>query len=108
MRGLVGCLAIAILVLMTIGAHPARAHVSYCDLAPDNCYFTGDGRRHFLVPGSRLQRAYAAGKISLSFLVERRRRQRECALHASNGYCGLEPAFARTGPPRRWWRYGAF
>ncbi len=79
-------------MLMALGVQPAKAHVSYCDLSPDNCYRGGDGHRYHLAPGSRLEKDYKAGKVSLPYLVERRRKQRECALHAASGHCPVDPA----------------
>jgi hypothetical protein len=97
MRGLLGCTAIAVLMMMSFGTHPAKAHVSYCDLAPENCYRAGDGHRYHLSPGSPLEKAYKAGKVGLPYLVERRRKQRDCALHAANGYFSVDPAPPKTG-----------
>jgi hypothetical protein len=91
MRRLFGVTGIAIAMLMRVGLGPAAAHVSYCDLSPGNCYYAGDARRYYMAPGSRLERAYKAGKVDLRYLVERRRRQRTCALHAANGYCRVDP-----------------
>jgi hypothetical protein len=92
MRTLLGVTAIAVLLLMPLGVQPAKAFLSYCDLAPENCYFTGDGRRYYMPPGSRLHKAYRSGKVTLPFLVERRRKQRECALHSPSGFCRVDPA----------------
>lgn len=97
MRALLGCAAIAALMLMSLGIHPAKAVLSYCDLAPENCYYSGDGRLYYMSPGSQLKKAYEAGKVSLPYLIERRRKQQACALHATSGYCRVDPAPPRTG-----------
>ena len=95
MRRFFGITGIALLMLMPFGVCQAVAHVSYCDLSPENCYYAGDARRYYMPPGSRLERAYKAGKVDLPYLVERRRRQRACALHAANGYCRLDPTLKK-------------
>ena len=92
MRTLAGLATIAILMLMPPGVQPAKAVVQYCDLAPENCFFGGDGRWYYIAPGSRLHKAYSTGKITVPDLVERTRKQRECALHASDGSCRVHAA----------------
>jgi len=97
MRGLLGGTAITVLMLTSLGVHPANAHVSYCSLAPENCYRAGDGHRYHLAPGPELEKSYKTGKVGLPYLVERRRKQRDCALHAANGDCPVDPAPPKTG-----------
>lgn len=92
MRTLVGFAAVAVLMLLPPGIHPAKAVVQYCDLAPENCFFGGDGRWYYISPGSRLHKEYSAGKVRIPDLVERQRKQRECALHANNESCRTAPA----------------
>lgn len=92
MRMLLGLAAIAILMLMPPGIRPAKAVVQYCDLAPENCFYGGDGRWYYIAPGSQAHKAYRAGKITLPDIVERQRKQRECALHANNGSCRVKLA----------------
>ena len=91
-----GFAAIAVLMLLP-GTRPAAAVVQYCDLAPENCYYGGDGRWYYMAPGSRVHKAYRAGKITLPDIVERHRKERECALHANNGSCRVGPTPRRHG-----------
>jgi hypothetical protein len=95
MRTLLGITAIAVLMLMPLGVHQAKAVVQYCDLAPENCFYGGDGRWYYIAPGSRLHKAYRAGKITLPDIVERDRQQRACALHATEESCRSKPVLRK-------------
>jgi hypothetical protein len=92
MRMLLGLAAMAVLLLMAPGIRPAQAVVQYCDLAPENCYYGGDGRWYYMAPGSRAHKAYHSGKVTLPEIVERHRKERECALHPDNGSCHVKLA----------------
>lgn len=97
MRTFLGVTALAVLMLTLAGVHPVKAAVKYCDVAPENCFHGGDGRLYYLPPGGRWQKAYNAGKVTLPEIVERTRKQRECALHSPNGFCRLGPPTGGNG-----------
>jgi hypothetical protein len=99
MRTLLGLIAVAVLLLTPLGVHSVKAAMSYCDLAPENCFHGGDGRLYYLAPGSPWHKAYRAGKTTIPDMVERTRKQRECALHSANGFCRLGPPPGSSSPP---------
>lgn len=100
MRRFLGLAAIAVLLLTPLSVRQVKA-IQYCELAPENCYRGGDGRLYYIAPGGPWYRAYRAGKIKLPDLVEGRRKQRECALHAPNGFCRLESPPGLSAPGHR-------
>jgi len=111
MRILLGLIAVAVLLLMPAGVRPAKAVVQYCDLAPENCFYGGDGRWYYLPPGSRWHKAHAAGRVTVPDIVDSTRRRQECASHSTSGSCRLDlsPAGNRAGqsPGRGAWGCGA-
>jgi hypothetical protein len=110
MRALLGLIAIAVLLLTLPGIRPVKA-LQYCDLSPQNCFRGGDGYLYYLAPGSPWHKAYRAGRVTLPEIIERTRKQRDCALHAANGFCRLGPPpggnAAVQSPQRAAWGCGA-